>query len=293
MAVPAAISAAGCLVAKLVAPKRSEKGSGTNRAEHPSGRSGDGYLTPFPIRGLIVAAAWWLAVSAALVGCQGWQWWPEDAWRQAIWPLLAWIMVICGTVSAEDRSSWRWVLAGLLSIATAMIAMPSGQGWDDTLPLHRNWLGMIAMSCLVNSYALERLSKAGGHRWSLLVALAGLGGPMALAASTYGSLAQWTLAMIVATAVIAAVAVFSDRDSGLWTAAIPATVGAAGITAAGRFYTYEAQPDWVYAAILFAPAVIVLIDCLIQRRSVWLRVGVSGLAAAASVAACVWQLLLS
>ena len=152
---------------------------------------------------------------------------------------------------------------------------------------------MIAASCLVNSYALERLAKSGGHRWSLLVALAGLGGPMALAAATYGSLAQWTLAMIVATAVIAVWAVFSDWDSGLWTAAIPATVGAAGITAAGRFYTWEAHPDWVYAVILFAPAFVALIDLMIRRRSNWLRVGVSGLVSAASVAACIWQVLLS
>jgi hypothetical protein len=185
------------------------------------------------------------------------------------------------------------VLAGLLAIVTAMIAMPGGEGWEDTLPLHRTWLSLIAASCLVNSYALERLSKSGGHRWSLLVALAGLGGPMALAASTYGSLAQWGMAMIVATAVIAALAVFSDLDSGLWTAAIPATVGAAGITAAGRFYTWEAHANWVYAAILFAPAVVALIDLMIRKRSVWLRVGVSAAVSAASVAASIWQVLLT
>ena len=91
---------------------------------------------------------------------------------------------------------------------------------------------------------------------------------------------------------IAAFAVFSDQDSGLWTAAVPATVGAAGITAAGRFYTWESHPAWIYATLLFAPAVIVMIDRVIQQRSVWLRVAVSGLTAAASVAACVWQLLL-
>ena len=274
IAVPAAIAAAGCLLSKFVAAKAAV------RIPHRLSAS------------LIVSMGWWLAVAAALVGCQGWQWWPEDAWRRGIWPLLAWVLVICSTSWAEDRTSWRWVLAGVLSIATAMIAMPSGEGWEDTLPLHRHWLGLIATSCLVNSYALERLSKSGGHRWSLLVALAGLGGPMALAASTYGSLAQWTMAMIVATAVIAALAVFSDLDSGLWTAAIPATVGAAGITASGRFYTWEVHANWVYAAILFAPAVVVLIDLMIRRRGVWLRVGVSAVVSAACVAVSIWQVLL-
>lgn len=272
LAVPAVISAAGCFVAKM------------------SGQTA---------RGLIVSACWWFAVTAAMVGGQGWQWWPEDAWRQAIWPLLAWAALIGAAATMENRNSLasiqsgRWVLAGVLAIVTAMIAMPGGEGWEDTLPLHRTWLSLIATSCLVNVFSLEQLARTGGHRWSLLVALAGLGGPMAFAAATYGSLAQWTLAMIVATSVMAGLAVFSERESGLWTAAIPATVGAAGITAAARFYSYETHPTWVYAAMLFAPTVIVGIDLLIRRQSNWLRVSVSGVAAAAIVAACVWQALLS
>lgn len=266
LAVPAVISAVGCLASR--------------------------WSPPIP-RGLIVSSAWWLAVTAALVGCQGWQWWPEDAWRQAIWPLLAWVVLMGATAAAEDRNALRWVVAGVLSIATAMFAMPVGEGWEDTLPLHRIWMGLIAASCLANSFALEQLSKSGGHRWSLLVALAGLGGPMALAAATYGSLAQWTVAMIAATAVTAGFAVFSELKSALWTAAIPATVGAAGITAAARFYSYETYPAWVYAAMLFAPTLIAVIDLSIRRRSTWLRVLVSGVVSAAAVAACVWKVLLS
>lgn len=266
VAVPLLIAAVGCLVSKFVA------------------------RVP---RALIVSLGWWLAVTAALAGCQEWQWWPEDAWRQAIWPLLAWVVVISATVLAEDRISWRWVAAGTLSIITAAIAMPIGQGWEESLSLHRSWMGLIALACLVNSFALERLSKSGGHRWSPLVALAGLGGPMALAAANYGSLAQWNLSIIVATAVIAVWGIFSEVDGGLWSAAIPATVAAAGITAAARFYTYETYPAWVYAAALFVPVLVALVDLAIPRRAAWVRVLVAGVVSAAIVAACVWKLLIS
>ncbi len=265
VAVPAVIAAGGCVASKFSKPAA---------------------------RGWIAALCWWLAVTAAIVGLQGWQWWPEDAWRQAIWPLLAWALLAGAMAVAEDRSAIRWVVVGLLSIATAMIAMPGGEGWEDTFRFHRIWIGLVAASCLVNTYALQQLSRAGGHRWSLLVALAALGGPMALAASTYGSLAQWTVAMIAATGVVAAFAVFSRSDSDLWTAAIPSAVGAAGITAAGRFHSYETHPSWVYAVILFLPAAVALIDLTIRRQSNWRRVLVSGLVSATAVAACVWQLLL-
>ncbi len=223
----------------------------------------------------------------------GWQWWPEDAWRQALWPLLAWALLIGGTALWSGSDSWRWVLAGLLAMLTAAIAMPGGEGWEDTLGLHRTWSALIGASCLANSFALDRLSKSGGNRWSLLVALAALAGPMAMAAATYGSLAQWAFAMIVATFVIAAFAVFSSEQSGLWAAAIPATVGGAGIAAAGRFYSYETHPMWLYAIVLFLPVMITAIDLPMRNRNPWIRVIVSGVGSAAIAGLCIWRLLLS
>ena len=240
----------------------------------------------------IVSATWWLAVTAALVGLMGWQWWPEDAWRQAVWPLLAWAILIGGTALWGGSDSWRWVVAGLLAIGTGAIAMPGGSGWEDTLELHRTWAALIGASCLANAFALESLARTGGHRWSLLVALAALAGPMAMAASTYGSLAQWAFAMIVATLVIAALAVFSPLESGFWAAAIPVTAGGAGIAAAGRFYSYDTHPMWLYAAVLFLPVMITVIDLPLRKRNPWIRVIVSGLGSAAIAGLCIWRLLL-
>jgi hypothetical protein len=266
LAVPAAISIAGCLVAKW-----SSQAFGA----------------------AIASTTWWLAVAAGLVGCMGWQWWPEDAWRRALWPLLAWAILVGGTVPWRGLESPRWVLAGLLAMITAAIAMPGGAGWEDTLDLHRTWSALIGASCLANAFALEHLSKTGGYRWSLLVALAALAGPMAMAAATYGSLAQWAFAMIVATFVIAAFAVFSTLESGLWAAAIPATAGGAGIAAAGRFYSYETHPMWLHAAVLFLPVMITVIDLPLRNRNPWIRVIVSGVGSAIIAGICIWRLLLS
>jgi hypothetical protein len=236
---------------------------------------------------------WWVAVTTSLVAIQGWQWWPEDSWRQAIWPLLSWSLLLAGTAAILTHDGFRWTVAGLLAIVTAMIAMPSGEGWQDTLPLHRHWMALIAGSCLVNAFAVERLSRAGGHRWSLLVATAGLAGPLALAASTYASLAQWAVSMVVATVVFAILGFKADVRSGLWTAAIPAVVGAAVITATARFYSYQSHPGWVYAIALFLPAMVSTFDLPFRSRPDWARILVSGLIAVAMVAVCVWKVLLS
>ena len=65
----------------------------------------------------------------------------------------------------------------------------------------------------------------------MLVALAGLGGPTALAAANYGSLFQFALAMIAATVAVYAFSAFRAWNAGYWTAAIPATAGAAEVSA--------------------------------------------------------------
>lgn len=242
--------------------------------------------------GLIASLGWWCAVVVALIACQGWQWWPDDSWRQAVWPLLIWVVLFGLTADWESANAWRWVLVGLLAIVTGMIAMPSGPGWEDTLPLHQTWLGLVGASCLANVFALDQLSRSGGYRWSLWVALAGLGGSLAFAAATYGSLAQWCLSMIVATTALAAAATFSKCNTGLWTASIPATVGSVGIISASRFFSYDPQPMWVYVSASFLPSLAALIDLPLRQRNPWIRAGVSGLTSLAIVAACVWQALL-
>ncbi len=251
-----------------------------------------------PRNGLLAAVGWWLAVTVAMAGCQGWQWWPDDAWRQATWPILAWCVLLSGTatwpVAPGDRelqvNSLRWLTAGVLACLTALVAMPSGDEWSDTFHLHRVWMCGVAVSCLLNSFSLESIARRGGERWCLLVALAGLGGPMVLAASTYGSLAQWTLAVIVATLVMAVHTIVAATAT-TWAIVFPVVAAAAGITAAGRFYSYEDHSPWIYALMLFGPTLVAIIDYPIRNRPTRWRVTASGIVSLLIVGTCIAAVL--
>lgn len=247
-----------------------------------------------------VAISWWLAVTVSMAARQGWNWWPEDAWRQAIWPLLGWV-ILAGTAPKFLQNSWFWAVAGLLACLTAMMAMPSGEAWSDTYHLHRVWMAAVISSCLINSFSLHAMAKNDSDRWCLLVALAGLGGPLVLAAATYASLAEWTLSIVAVTAVVAAIGIWPKPKSNVatvnpffWTA-FPVVAVSAGIAAAARFYSYEAYPVWVYIIALYSPAIIagivIAIDCIVSR-STWFRLAISVTTAVGLIAVCVWRVLL-
>lgn len=240
-------------------------------------------------RGLLVTIGWWIAVLSAMVARHGWQWWPEDAWRQSIWPLVGWAVLLAGSFSDDSERGWRWIVAGVLACATAFVAMPSGDEWSDTFPLHRVWMFVVATSCLVNSFALERMARHGAMRWCLWVALAGLPGSLALASATYGSLAEWTLAIVVATLVAACLGIASNVR--VWLCAFPVFAAASSITAAGRFYSYEDHPAWVYALILYGPALLATIDMPMRHRPTWQRVTTIAVLSLAMVGSSVWAVL--
>jgi hypothetical protein len=240
----------------------------------------------------VVAGGWWIAVAVALAARQGWQWWPEDAWRQAVWPLLAWTVLFSGAASQQLHRPWVWVLAGALASATALIAMPSGDEWSDTYDLHRVWMCAVAISCLLNGFAISCMARHGAERWVLLVALTAPAGSLLLAGSAYGSLAEWTLAIIFATICVAVWGMF-PASMHEWVVAFPVLAAAASVTAAARFYTYEEIPHWVYGAALYGPTLIAIVDSSIRGRATWLRITVSGLVSLALLGSCVWAVLLS
>ena len=240
----------------------------------------------------MVAAGWWLAVTVALAARQGWQWWPDDAWRQAIWPILLWTLISSVWLASQQHRPWVWVVAGTLACATALVAMPSGEEWSDTYYLHRGWMCAVATSCLLNGFAICCMAQRGAERWVLLVALTAPAGSLLLAGSGYGSLAEWALAITVATMVAALWGVFSASINA-WLVAFGVLAAAASVTAAARFYTYEDLPHGVYAAALYGPALIAIVDFSIHARSTWLRVTVSGVISLALLGSCVWAVLLS
>lgn len=234
---------------------------------------------------LTAAVGWWLATATALWGRQGWSLWPEDAWHQAIWPILLFAAALAATLRVGiENSGGRWVVAALLASGIAMVTMPSGEGWTDMLPLHRTWIPAVLASCLVNAWAIDRLAQSGGERWSLWVVLAGLAAATLLAASTYGALAEWGLAAIAVTSVLAVAASLKPFTRLAVAAAYPAVATSASIAASAHFYSYEEHPWWVSGLILFLPLIVVIIDHPLRQRNVWLRVVVAAIAASILIA---------
>ncbi|MCP4888517.1 hypothetical protein N9D23_12525 [Rubripirellula sp.] len=264
---------------------------------------------PAKVGQAVLGVSWFAATAIPLFGRQGFEWWPEDAWRQTVWLVLAWALILPATAmqraTKPDQplgelpkfgerpasAPWRWVVAGTLSCLTGMLVMPSGDAWSDTLPLHRCWMLSVTLSCLWNSYAIDAMARRNAARWCLLTALAGLAVPFALAAATYGSLAEWTLSMLVAT-FVAVIAGSTRWLPAAWVTAFPIIAGGSIITASARFYSYQDQPLWVYGVALFTPSILATIDCSVASRSTKLRIVVSAIAATTMIGACIWKVLL-
>lgn len=237
-----------------------------------------------------VAVGWCTAVGIAISIKQGWSWTSAEAWQLGLGPVLGWA---CWTAFLDEKAdrAGPWVVAGILAMWTAAVAMPWGENWEDTYPLHRVWMAAISISCLLNVRAIQWMSAQGADRWLPLIALAALGGPTILAASTYASLAEFGLAAIVATSVVAVIGV-TARGPRLSLVAVPVIAVAANMAAAGRFYSYEEHPTAIYAAMLLLPTWVAAADWPIRYRSNWLRASLAALVAAAIVAACLWFILL-
>ena len=249
---------------------------------------------------IVIGVIWFAAVAIAQTARQGFEWWPEDAWRLSLWSLLVWATFMPATepvsgAESEPRGSdaaWRWVFAAAFASLTAALAMPTGEAWTDTLVLHRTWIPLTTLSVLANAYALRGMSSNGAERWCLLVATAGLGTPFALAAATYGSLAECALVMTVSTLGLAIVGLTGWSPTA-WVAVYPSVAGAAVVTASSRFYTYDDYPAWVYGIALFMPLVLSLVDACLRSRPTWQRMVVSAVLAIVLIGVCVWRVLLS
>lgn len=257
----------------------------------------------------VLSLGWAIAVCAALfaqritAGDESSWWWPADFWQRGYLGLLASALILGGSAcgladcggsgghasSTTDASSTahasggRWVLAGLLAMATALISLPAGEGWEDTQPLHRPWMFLLSAACLLAFWSLDRLGRRGTQRWLPLVVLAMLGGPLLVATTTYGALVQWTIAALAATVVCALFAA-SGRLRGGIGIAYPATAFMTVLLAAGRFYSYEDLPWWSYAGMLGLAPLVALADWAVASRSPATRIGVAAGVAAAVLA---------
>ncbi len=244
----------------------------------------------------IATLGWCSAIAITLIVRQEFDasalsWWSLEAWQQIHVPLTIAALFLALTARPIARShEVRWIITALACIAVAMVAMPSGEGWVDLLPEHRGWMAAVAAASLINLWLLDQMARRGTERWILFVALAGLGGPAILAASAYAGLAEWGFAAIVATLIYAIAAAFRSTPP-LWYVIYPATIFAVCITAAGRFYTYEDHPRWLYGLILLTPSWIAVADYFMRNRPQYVRVIIAAVLAASILLVAGWFFL--
>lgn len=239
---------------------------------------------------VIVSIGWCAAVASTLLVRQDLDWSALEAWHMVLAPIAltavgwAWMMAL-----APRGSEFRWVVAAIGCLVTAMIAMPSGDGWMDMLPLHRGWMAAIAGASLLNVWMLNRMIDRGASQWVLLVTLAGLAAPTLLAASAYGSLAEWLLGAIVTT-VVFALAVRFVAAIQPQSIILPATLVAACATATGRFYTYDDNSRWLYGVILLTPSLIAVLDSWGCKWPTAKRIAFAGIFATVLLVGIGWYL---
>lgn len=244
----------------------------------------------------IASLGWCAAIAVTLIARQdldtsALSWWNLEAWQQIHVPLTITALILALTARPIARSyEFRWVAAALGCIALAMAAMPTGEGWVDLLPQHRGWTAAVAATSLLNLWMLDQMARRGTERWILLVALAALAGPTLVAASAYAGLAEWGVSAIVATSVCALVAAYLPQLQ-LWCVMYPATLFATSSTAAGRFYTYEDHPAWLYGLILLMPSWIATVDWLFRNRPTYVRIPIAAVLATVLIGVVGWNLV--
>lgn len=240
----------------------------------------------------VLGFGWSLAVLAGLVG---WRisgdgespfLWPEDFWQRGYLSLFAAAFLLSTTTwSPVRRAPVRWVAAGLLAMAIASLSLPSGSGWEDTLPAHQGWCLMLGGTCLLGFWAVDQLAARGSDRWLPLVVLAMLAGPMFVAATTYGALAQWTLAAIAATLPCILFAAAGWLRHGVVVGfAYPGVAFATAMMAAGRFFSYENHPWWTYLGMLLVAPAVALVDRGLPERKTWTRIVIAACVSAGLIA---------
>jgi hypothetical protein len=243
----------------------------------------------------VLGLGWSLAVLAGLIG---WRiagdvessfLWPEDFWQRGYLSLFAAALLLGMTTwSPAHHAPARWVAAGLLAMATASLSLPSGSGWEDALPAHQGWGLMLGGSCLLGFWAVDQLAARDADRWLPLVVLAMLAGPMFVAATTYGALAQWTLAAIAATLPCILFAAAGRLRHGVVVGfAYPGVAFATAMISAGRFFSYENHPWWTYLGMLLVAPAVALVDRGLPARKTWTRIIVAACVSTGLIAVAV------
>lgn len=218
--------------------------------------------------GVPLTVGGWVAGSfLAVAGRHGFSWWPAEPWQSVIVPIgvVSLTIGLCQGRS-ENWIATKWWLAGIGMAWVAFCSMPTGEGWQDALPLHGQWMFLVFTGGLSNIYWLEKLAASGAERWVGWTCSAGLAGLTILAGTIYGGLAEWCLSACTITGLGAILGMYWPTAR-LWTTILPASHFLAAGTASCRFYNYAELPLWLYMLVMFAPSMVALTDRVLVRLS--------------------------
>ena len=126
-------------------------------------------LTQYYATGIVIGG-WSLSVAISLWGRQGFNWWPVEAWHSPLVSCAVTGLVMGLCQAGSDRSRYlQWWILGLALAWVSFIAMPTGETWQDVLPLHRKWIFLITISGLSNIFWLQRVAENSAKRWVSLL----------------------------------------------------------------------------------------------------------------------------
>jgi hypothetical protein len=305
--VPGLIAIVTCLIAWRLTPRTfGEIDSPASDCSNAAAQDRSLGLAP-----LCLGLGWTLAVVAGLIGQryvkgdESSLLWPDDFWQRNYWGMIAATVIMCtlgpalgtrfGWRRRQDADpSFRWVLAAVIVFASAAVALPGGDGWDDTSPLHRGWMLLLGASGLVSMWSLDRIGNGSpgrppADRWLPLIVLATLAGPMFVGVTTYSALASSTVSAISATLVCVVFAALGRLKAAVGIV-YPAAIFCIAMISAGRFYSYENHPWWTYTGLLWVAPAVAIGDWLFQAKASPIRMGTAAVIAIAMILWTVaWQ----
>jgi hypothetical protein len=182
----------------------------------------------------------------------------------------------------------------LCLLLLAWISTPWGAGWEDWHP----WLGLFLIGMTASGWltfwSVERVWAAGGWRWAPLLAAIPLAAGTILAATAFGELAEWLLAVLVASGLMLTLTVWLgwQHHSHLW-AWLPPVIVASFAPWIARLYQFQSIPVSVLALSSLGPLIVSLLDTAAVRRSWggWARMMMAAGIASLFVAVILWQVV--
>ncbi|MCU0706968.1 MAG: hypothetical protein MUF23_01620 [Pirellula sp.] len=229
-----------------------------------------------------------LFVGAGLIASDLWQrglitnpatwrrWDAREPWMWMVWMVPS-LMFVLGLLKGLGRTPGRfatWCLPIVVIGAAGIlyVALPQGSGYEDKLKDAVRWLALGTVAATVNAVCLNTIAAQPGGRWAPCVLLAQLGCIAGIVLQSYASLGEFVLSaigiLIGLSIVSLAIPSPSTHDYGwqLAPAVLAMSVLAVACLAVSTFYVSTPPATWLVLSILFLPALVGCVNCILQKQ---------------------------